>query len=268
MLDVLMSRREDGSLKFSVFRKPTHTDQYLMLDSHHPLEHKMGVIRTLRHRADHIITTQEDRTAENEHLKTVLSISGYTKWAWQSPGRNKLTPHPRTHTDTRPKGHVTLPFVAGVTEAISRKIRKAGVAVHSRPHTTIRRLLVAPKDKDSTEYKCGVVYHLSCEDCDAQYVGETERALKKRLTEHKRDYSPVAQHMEAHKHKPGQNVTILDRESRWFERGVKEAVYIRSRSPSLNRDQGRRRLPPPIYNTHVSRDLVTSRRPLDNPTWS
>ncbi|XP_066265892.1 uncharacterized protein [Branchiostoma lanceolatum] len=255
MLDVLMSRKEDGRLKFSVFRKSTHTDQYLQFDSHQPMEHKMGVIRTLRHRADHIITEDEDRATEYEHLKTVLSVACYTKWAWQSPGRTKLTPHPRTHTDSRPKCYVTLPYVAGVTEAITRKIRKTRVAVHSTPHTTIRRLLVAPKDKDKPDDTCGVVYHLTCEDCDAQYVGETERALKKRISEHKRDSSPVTQHMQTYKHQPTKKVTILDRESRWFERGVKEVVHIRSRSPSLNRDQGRHRLPP-IYNSLVqSRDL-------------
>ncbi|KAI8491257.1 hypothetical protein Bbelb_308900 [Branchiostoma belcheri] len=83
------------------------------------------------------IMTQEkkeegDKTHEYEHLKTVLTVAGYTKWAWKTPGRKKLTPDPRTHTDTRPKGHVTLPYIAGISEA-TRKIRKTGVAVHSRP---------------------------------------------------------------------------------------------------------------------------------------
>ena len=45
-----------GRLFVSVYRKPTHTDQYLRFDSHHPLEHKLGVIRTLYHRADNVPT--------------------------------------------------------------------------------------------------------------------------------------------------------------------------------------------------------------------
>ena len=40
----------------------------------------------------------------------------------------------------------------------------------------------------------------------------------------------------------------------WFQRGVREAIHIRSRSPTLNRDRGRHNLPS-VYNTIVlSRD--------------
>ncbi len=59
-----------------------------------------------------------------------------------------------------------------------------GVAAHAKPHTTIRSILVAPKDKDHPQDKCGVVYQLTCQDCEASYIGETERALKQRLKEH------------------------------------------------------------------------------------
>ena len=35
-----------------------------------------------------------------------------------------------------------------------------------------------------------------------------------------------------------ENIEILTTESRWFERGVKEAIYVRALNPSLNRDGG------------------------------
>ena len=41
-----------------------------------------------------------------------------------------------------------------------------------------------------------------------------------------------------------ENTEILVTESRCFERGVKEAIYIRALNPSLNRDGGRYNLPP------------------------
>ena len=55
--------------------------------------------------------------------------------------------------------------------------------------------------------KSSVVYKINCGDCDASYVGETGRALKTRVLEHrrameKRDFSAsaLAQHAWEHNH--------------------------------------------------------------------
>ena len=47
LLGCAVHTEEDISLSIELYRKPTHTDQYLPFDSHHPLEHMLGVIRTL-----------------------------------------------------------------------------------------------------------------------------------------------------------------------------------------------------------------------------
>ena len=76
--------------------------------------------------------------------------------------------------------------------------------------------------------------------CPESYIGETERSLKPRFQEH-RGTSTVSSEVSQHIHieSPGHKVKldevkILDRDSRYFERGVKEAVYIRVNQPSLN----------------------------------
>ena len=71
---------------------------------------------------------------------------------------------------------------------------------------------------------------------------ETERSLKTRFLEQKRPSSTsskVSNHI--HIESPGHHidldeVKILDREPRWFERGVKEAIYIKVNNPTLNKD--------------------------------
>ncbi|XP_070577734.1 uncharacterized protein [Ptychodera flava] len=80
-LDTLIVRRDDGSVKLLVYRKKTHTDQYLNFASHHPLHHKLGVIRTLLDRSKNIITLEEDRIKEEEHIKMALSRCGYPDWS-------------------------------------------------------------------------------------------------------------------------------------------------------------------------------------------
>jgi hypothetical protein len=48
-LDVLVSRRPDGSLGYMVYRKPTHTDLYLHAESEHHPSQKQAVLKTLIH---------------------------------------------------------------------------------------------------------------------------------------------------------------------------------------------------------------------------
>ena len=65
-------------------------------------------------------------------------------------------------------------------------------------------------------------------DCNEQYIGETSPPLRKRLQQHSRSTGgPAESAVYAHRKDSGHefdidDVKILDRDSRWFERGVKE----------------------------------------------
>ena len=45
-LDTKVSREPEGCLTTSVYRKPTHTDQYLACDSHHPQSVKRCIVKS------------------------------------------------------------------------------------------------------------------------------------------------------------------------------------------------------------------------------
>ena len=61
-------------------------------------------------------------------------------------------------------GHITIPYIAGITESLSRRISKTGVKVHTKPVNTIRSILVALKDKVEKLGKSGTIYNIRCED--------------------------------------------------------------------------------------------------------
>ena len=83
-LDTLVTVKEDGSLSTSIYRKPTHTNQYLQWDSHHSIANKFSVINSLIHRANNICSNQEQKKRRiDTHRKSInnmqISFLGHTK---------------------------------------------------------------------------------------------------------------------------------------------------------------------------------------------
>ena len=60
-----------------------------------------------------------------------------------------------------------------------------GVRAVFKPQRPLRQFLVQVKEKTSPENQKEVVYDVPCKDCKLEYIGETKRSLKTRMTEHK-----------------------------------------------------------------------------------
>ena len=76
---------------------------------------------------------------------------------------------------------VVIPYVKGFSKQMRRVYRKYGIPTYFKPTNTLRQLLVKPKDPLSKENVVGPVYKIKYEECDAVYVGETERSLRQGL---------------------------------------------------------------------------------------
>ena len=76
-LDVLITKKTDGSLSHQVYRKKTHTNRYLHADSHHYPSQKSGIINTLATRAWRVLDADHIKE-ELKHLRTSFINNGYT----------------------------------------------------------------------------------------------------------------------------------------------------------------------------------------------
>ena len=90
-LDTLVKPEADKSFFITAYRKSTHNDQYLQLDSHNNLAASYSVISTLTHRAKTACTGSELLYKEIQHLRRAMSKRKFPKWAFDKVERKLLT---------------------------------------------------------------------------------------------------------------------------------------------------------------------------------
>ncbi len=206
-----------------MFCKDTHTDQYLHFDINDQLEHKRGVVKTLRHKVDTIVSDVGDKERERTHVKEALARNGYPDWlinSTQSGNTDILDPPilDQTSNDTldlsvaqveapvesgenstddavvaslnppKRKFPVFVPYIR-VLEQLRKIFKHYDVPAYFKPSNTIKQLLVRPKDKILKEWVVGPVYHIQCDTCEVSYIGETEGSLKSRFMKQRRPSS-------------------------------------------------------------------------------
>ena len=125
----------------------------------------------------------------------------------------------------------------------SKKIcGRYGICTHSKGSSTLKQLLVRPKDQDPEEKISGVIYSYQCSEtaCNEEYIWETSRTLGERYGEHLKQSSPIYVHIQQTGHNStSDNFNILGRDDQALTRTIKEAMYIRVNNPTLNRNIGK-----------------------------
>ena len=199
-LDALTQRREDGTLKATIYRKPTHTDRYLDFTSNHHISQKLAVPKTLLRRADMLVSEEEDKKVEETYVKKALSRCGYPQWAVErKKEKNPVVPKidDKKKKEEESLGRVLIPYIKHVSEAVAREFRKFNAEVIYMPTTKLKNVVCANmKDTVPNEDKAEVVYLINCKKHDESYIGHTKKPNKERGYEHN-----VISHAAAHSSK-------------------------------------------------------------------
>ena len=108
-LDVEIHLKEDKHVKLTIYRKKTHTDQYLNFESNHHISQKLGIINTFQHRINTIITDEKDKEEERRRVKSKLSNCKYPEWSFNRKKKN-------TQKERESRSSVTIPYVKTTSE--------------------------------------------------------------------------------------------------------------------------------------------------------
>jgi len=171
---------------------------------------------------------------EKKHLSSVFVSNGYPSYFVQKLTRTRKAA-PRVEPETEFKSNAVLPYIKGVSEPLRRYLQQQGIRAVFKSETTLRSHLVRPKDTVDPAKQDGVVCRIPCE-CGKVYICETGRSMQERVKEHDRDIrlartqtSAVSEHANKTGHHLLWNeVKFIDRDSHWYARRVKEAIYMTS----------------------------------------
>ena len=141
-LDSCTTLNDDGSLDLSVYRKPTHTNQYLNFDSNHHLQHKRSVVRTLTNRVNCMVVKPEQKDAEIRHVKSVLKANGNNEWAFKIPPPKNKPDTSRDTTRDQARSSVDKPYIRGTSEKLARISKNHGVGAYHKPFVTANVMAV------------------------------------------------------------------------------------------------------------------------------
>ena len=126
-------KRNSGEISVLVYRKPTHSDQYLHYSFHHQTFCKESVVSSLSNRAYSIITNKDDLHKESARIKQLLKENGYQESAvsiiFKRITNNSSLPqsqHLTQATDIQEEGirmSINLPYVEGTSEKLRRVLK-------------------------------------------------------------------------------------------------------------------------------------------------
>ena len=156
-----------------------------------------------------------------DHLHKVLKDNHYPTQFFQQgkPQQNaNIKPNPST-VKFMEGARVVIPYIKGLSEQYRHALAKYRDRVFFKGTSTIKCLLMHPKDPILDAQKTDMIYHWKCpaNKCTVEYIGETNISLKERVSDHRNQTTSAIRNLHiTTKHPKAElkDLTIIDRESK------------------------------------------------------
>ena len=236
-LDTTIHRLTSG-FSFAIYRKPTHSNQFIHFFSWHPDHVKKGALHTLLLRAyricDGVYLNREINFLYNAFMRVgfperyIDSVHSRVKRNFFQT-QDLSTPEP-------PPPTISLPYNEYVQKSVVPIFKAHGCRVVNYASNAIKRNLVKnrpPYMGDKNDLPC--VYKIPCKTCPRSYYGESGRGLSTRVSEHERYVRREYKSKAVYKHKthatPNHEIDFegaqaLYHSDNWYNRLVVESTLI------------------------------------------
>jgi uncharacterized protein (UPF0335 family) len=209
-LDIEILRNKNNKISFSIYRKPTHTNNYIHSNSFDHNSHKHAAFHSLIHRLLSVPMNNKNFQKELEYIKHTAASNGYSEKLIEKilkkQKNKKRIQDSTTLIPTKEEKYVKLPFDPKSTKGLEGIFRKHNIKPSYISNNKLKFLLGNPKDPIGPLQNSGI-YKVTCPQCNSAYIGQTRRNLNTRFKEHAACFrlghfhkSSVAQHMASNAH--------------------------------------------------------------------
>jgi len=210
-------------------------------------------------------STLDAKESEERFLRRLFKINGYPNKFIVSCTRSQPLPEPRSSANI----WISLQYTHRLSEVAARLLTPLNIGVAHRPISTIKSVVMHPKDTIEDDKKTNVIYGIPCSEYPSVYVRQTGRMLKTMMAEHRAavrrldSNSQIDEHVNETGHRFNfSEATILSHAENDSERLFKEAWL--SDDKSINRHID---LHPDYlamcYQLARRRDRITGRRSIN-----
>ena len=255
----------------SIYRKDTHTAQFVHYESYTKWNHKIAWIRSLVNRAKKLCSSGKV-AAEIETIKKFASYNGFPRWIVKNvtqQTQNKRRTNEPDQDDDATTLYMSLPFSGKEAESIVKRSKRRLTKLFKKEknvkfsiffESTKISFFTSNKDKIPDLSNSNVIYQYCCAGCGAEYVGKTETTLFNRTKEHgwsQKDsainkhfktcrgwkeiigllqiFDPDVDEMQLQINSVRENTKIIRRSKNWLTLAFHESLAIKELKPELNK---------------------------------
>lgn len=261
-LDILLINDPTSNfLSFDIYRKPTHTNRYILNESYHPPSQKRAAFHSMIHRLINTPLSEENYKKELNYIKDTAIYNGFSTKLIDDI-LNKALKHKNKSSRTTLNNiskeekitYASVTYNKYLSKVTTKTFKNNGnVQITFKTKNKLKNKLPNPKDRIEDENNSGI-YEIKCDNCGVKYIGQTRRNLKTRFKEHlshikfdREEKSAVAKHCLNNSHSiSSKNSKLLKPISSSKTLNAWETYYINKTEETLmNNDSG------PIQNSSL-----------------